>query len=88
MTKGDKLIRSMRQILEMNRQKLRDKIGMCAIARHLTCFIMTKTWLDGKQLSLGPDQNNSDTEAKKEVVSEGEPDSNSQAELSAEDENK
>lgn len=34
----------------MNRYKIRDQVGMCAIARHLQCFIMTKTWVDGSDL--------------------------------------
>lgn len=50
MTKGDKLLRSLRQLFEMNRHKLRDKVGTCAIARHLQCFILTKNWIDGSEL--------------------------------------
>ena len=50
MTKGDKLVRSLRQLFEFNRYKIRDKVGACAIARHLQCFILTKTWVDGSDL--------------------------------------
>lgn len=56
MTKGDKLIRSLRQLLEINRYKIREKVGMCAVARHLQCFIMTKTWLDGSEIKIQASQ--------------------------------
>ncbi len=60
MSKGDKLIRSLRQLLEINRYRLRDKVGMCAIARHLQCFILTKTWLDGSELKIPSATNKGD----------------------------
>lgn len=52
MAKSDKLIRGIRQIFEINRTRVRSKIGMCSIGRHLSCLIMTKQWLDGSELNF------------------------------------
>jgi hypothetical protein len=55
MSKGDKLVRSLRQLFEINRARLRDRVGMCAVSRHFQCFILTKNWIDGTEVVKEPE---------------------------------
>lgn len=91
MTKGDKLLRSLRQLFEMNRHKLRDKVGACAIARHLQCFILTKNWIDGSELvknerGKANEQGTDDQDNYKQVTEDVEMHSENQEEEETKDE--
>lgn len=48
--KGERLLRSIRQLLELNYQKLRSKVGCGSLARHLECIVMAKDSAEGEEL--------------------------------------
>ena len=46
MKKGEKLMRSLRHLLDINYYKLRNRIGFGQIGRHLECMVMTRQRID------------------------------------------
>ena len=43
MKKGEKLLRMIRQLLEMNCRRIKLKVGFSAVGRHIDCLVMTRS---------------------------------------------
>lgn len=65
MKKGDKLIRSLKQIFQVNYDRIRNKISMCRAAKHFECIIMLKKLTD---LRVGEEEDEEIRKVKEETI--------------------
>ena len=56
MRKGEKLMRSLYHLFEINYRKIRQRIGFGQVGRHLECLVMTREKVDFSLMETGKEE--------------------------------